>query len=91
MNKRERKLLKDLATARSKIYPNFYNGSGRWTSKSADYADRLSELLTTMGMARGKHFEVGNDAPQGGWPGNYVRLLPLGRRRKAIRALRSVQ
>jgi hypothetical protein len=92
MNKREMALLKDLATARSKIYPNFYNGSGRWTTKSADYAGRLSELLTTMGMVRGKHFERGNDAPKGGWMGEYVRLLPLGRRRTAIRDLReSVQ
>ena len=92
MNTRERKLLKDLATASAKTYPNHYNGSGRWTTKSADYAGRLSELLTTMGMVRGKHFETGNDAPKGGWTGNFVRLLPLGRRRKLVRDLReSVQ
>ena len=38
-------------------------------------------------------FEVfWDDAPQGGWTGEYVRLLPLGRRRKAILDLReSVQ
>ena len=92
MNKREKKLLKDLATASAKTYPNHYNGSGRWTQKSADYADRLSERLTGLGMVRGVHFERGNDAPKGGWTGEYVRLLPLGRRRKEIRDLReSVQ
>mgnify|MGYP003657920423 FL=1 len=92
MNTRERKLLKDLATAKAKTYPNYYNGHYRWTSKSADYATDLVGILTGLGMVRGKHFERGNDAPQGGWTGNYVRLLPLGRRRKEIRDLReSVQ
>jgi hypothetical protein len=88
MNKREQKLLEDLATARSKIYPNYYNGSGRWTQKSADYTASLVGILTGLGMVRGKHFERGNDAPQGGWTGDYVRLLPLGRRLKAIRDIR---
>ena len=92
MNKRERKLLKDLATARAKIYPNYYNGSGRWTQKSADYAASLADILTGLGMVRGRHFERGNDAPKGGWTGEFVRLLPRGRRRKLIRDLReSVQ
>lgn len=91
MNKRERKLLEELATANA-IHPNYYNGSGRWTQKSADYAASLAAILTGLGMIRGKHFESGNDAPQGGWTGEYVRLLPLGRRRKLVRDLRgSVQ
>ena len=91
MNKREMALLEELATANT-IHPNYYNGSGRWSQKSADYAASLAAILTGLGMVRGKHFEVGNDAPRGGWVGNYVRLLPLGRRRKAIRDLReSVQ
>ena len=87
MNNRERRLLAKLATANA-IHPNFYNGHGRWARKSADYATALVGILTGLGMVRGKHFERGNDAPRGGWVGNYVRLLPLGRRRKAIRDLR---
>jgi hypothetical protein len=88
MNQREQKLLEDLATARSKIYPNYYNGSGRWTRKSADYAARLSDILTGLGMVRGRHFRTGNDAPFGGHTGEWVGLTPLGRRRKAFRDIR---
>jgi hypothetical protein len=91
MKKREKKLLEELATA-NVTFPNYYNGHGRWTSKSADYATALVDILTGLGMVPGRHFRTGNDAPQGGWTGEYVRLLPLGRRRKAIRDLReSVQ
>jgi hypothetical protein len=88
MNKRERKLLEELATA-NVTFPNYYNGSGRWTQKSADYATALVDSLTAMGMVRGKHFERGNDAPFGGHTGEWVGLTPLGRRRKAFRDIRA--
>jgi hypothetical protein len=87
MNKRERKLLEELATA-NVTFPNHYNGSGRWTRKSADYAARLSDILTGLGMVRGRHFRTGNDAPFGGHTGEWVGLTPLGRRRKAFRDIR---
>jgi len=70
------------------IHPNYYNGSGRWTTRGPDYAARLATILTASGMVAGKHFEHGNDAPCGGHEGGYVRLLPLGRRRKLCRDAR---
>jgi hypothetical protein len=40
-------------------------------------------------MVDGKHFEAGNDVPRSGYEGDYVRLLPVGRRRKLCRDVRA--
>ena len=90
MRKTHIEMLDRLAQA-GEIYPNSYTGSGRYTSKSADYAAQLVGVLTSdLDMVEGKHFEIGNDSPRGGWTGEFVRLLPLGRRRKAIKDRRAV-
>jgi len=89
MTKVEQSLLNRLAIKGS-THPNYYNGSGRWTTRGPDYAARLATILTSSGMVAGKHFEHGNDAPYGGHEGGYVRLLPLGRRRKLCRDARAL-
>ena len=75
----------ELATSRRAVHPNYYMGSRRCPRKSVDYAENLVEKLTDLGMRRGKHFMSGNDAPRGGHTGEWVKLTPLGRRRKAIK------
>ena len=84
LTKKERSLVTRLVINGS-IHPNYYNGSGRWSTCGPDYAARLASILMGSGMVEGKHFEMGNDALRGGHEGAYVRLSPLGRRRKFCR------
>ena len=84
LTKKERSLVARLVINGS-IHPNYYNGSGRWSTRGPDYAARLVSLLMRSGMVEGKHFERGNDASRGGHEGAYVRLLSMGRRRKFCR------
>ena len=86
LTKKERSLVARLVINGS-IHPNYYNGSGRWSTRGPDYAARLVCILTRAGMVQGKHFEADNDAPQGGHQGGCVRLFPLGRRRKFCREI----
>ena len=81
--------LEKLATSWNPIRPNYYNGAGRWTTKSADYATQLVGTLQDLGMVSGRHFEYGNDAKFGGHTGEWVRLTPLGRRRKVFQDIRA--
>ena len=95
LTKKEIKLLAQLAGAVSRkndwcCWPNFYTGSGSWSRCSADYANQIHNVLIKLGMVRGKHFRIGNDAPRGGWTGEYVQLLPAGKRLKIIRELQHV-
>jgi hypothetical protein len=69
-------------------HPNGYSGTGRHVSKTADHAATLTESLELIGMAKGRHFSTGNDAPRGGWSGEFVTLLPAGRRLKVIADIR---
>jgi hypothetical protein len=87
LTKKERSLVTRLVISGC-VHPNYYNGSGRWTRKGPDYAARLVSILGAGGMVAGKHFEAGNDAPRSGHEGAYVRLLPLGHRRKLCRDIR---
>lgn len=94
LTKKETKLLKQFALEVSrkngwKCWPNYYTGSGSWSRCSADYAEQIDRILTDLGMIRGKHFCTGNDAPRGGWTGDYVELLPAGKRWKIIKELRA--
>ena len=66
------------------IHPNGYSGRGRYASKTADHATTLADSLEELGLVRGRHFTTGNDAPRGGWSGEFVTLLPAGRRLKVV-------
>jgi hypothetical protein len=88
LRRKQRDLLALLLAQPTGIEPNYYTGSGRWTRKGPDYVVQLRELLTERGLVRGRHFQIGNRAPRGGYAGDYIRLMPAGRRLKAIRLLR---
>jgi hypothetical protein len=66
------------------IHPNGYSGRGRYASRTADHATTLADSLEELGLVRGRHFTTGNDAPRGGWSGEFVTLLPAGRRLKVV-------
>jgi len=88
-----RKVSKNLGAAfkklaASKVRPNYYNGTGRWVTKSPDYAAQLVAWLQNLGLVDGRHFEYGNDSKLGGHTGAWVRLTALGRRRKVFRDIR---
>jgi len=74
---------------RGAVRPNYYTGSGRWSRRSTDYAGLLVERLENLGMMRGQHFEAGNDAPYRGHTGEWIKLTPMGRRRKVFRDIRA--
>ncbi len=89
LSKKERDLVGQLARSSDHtLRPNYYTGRGRWARRGADDASRLASALGSLGLLQGKHYITGNDAPRGGWTGEFVHLLPLGRRRKCIRDLR---
>lgn len=70
------------------VHPNGYSGCGRHVSRTADHAATLSLALASIGLVFGRHFSTGNDAPRGGWSGEFVTLLPAGRRLKVITDIR---
>jgi Fe2+ transport system protein FeoA len=88
MNANLKNAFVELATSRHPVRPNYYTGSGRWSRRSTDYAGQLVKRLEGLGMVQGRHFEVGNDAPFGGHTGEWVKLTPLGRRRKVFQKIR---
>ncbi len=88
LRRKQRDLLALLLAQPKGIEPNYYNGSGRWTRKGPDYVVQLRELLEERGLVKGRHFQVGNRAPRGGYEGDFIRLMPAGRRLKAVRLLR---
>ena len=94
LNRKQAKLLKQFALEVSRkngwrCWPNYYTGSGSWSRCSADYANQIHNVLIKLGMVPGKHFCTGNDAPRGGFTGDYVELFPAGRRWKIIKELRA--
>ena len=87
IRKQHRELLAKLIESRDGIEPNYYTGSGRWTRKGPNYVEQVAELLGDMGLVKWRHFEIGNRAPQGGHTGDFIRLLPAGRKLKTIRLM----
>ena len=87
LNKRQRRLVTDLVTS-GEIHPHYYNGNGRWSTRGPDYVSQLASILSDTGMVSGRHFVRGNDALYGGHTGAYLRLLPMGRRRKFCRDIK---
>jgi hypothetical protein len=78
-----------LAIVRGPLHPNYYNGSKGRSTKGPDYADRLADKLKGLGMVRGVHFDTGNDAKFHGHTGEWVKLTPVGRRRKVFQDIRA--
>ena len=87
LRRKHRDLLALLFAQPTGVEPNYYTGSGRWTKKGPNYVRQLRELLEERGLVRGRHYQLGNRAPRGGYEGDYIQLLPAGRRLKAIRLL----
>lgn len=56
-----------------------YSGRGRYTSKANGDHFAVIEALRTIGV----DFVEGNDAPRGGWSGQYVELSAKGKRQVA--------
>lgn len=56
-----------------------YSGRGRYTSKANGDHFAVIEGLRKIGV----DFVEGNDAPRGGWSGQYVELSPKGKRQVA--------
>lgn len=64
---------------------NYYTGSGKHTKKSADHVSNARNILLAAGMIAGRHFICDNDAPRGGWCGDYIKLTANGRNLKIVR------
>ena len=67
--------LKDLLN-KKKIHLNGYSGKGRFATRTADHTNYLYNELLEIGVKK-EHIEYSNDAPRGGWSGEYVRLKNL--------------
>jgi len=67
---------------------NYYSGSGRFSTKSADHNRHLVYTLQEMGLIEGRHFVTGNDSPRGGWSGGFVKLTSAGKRLKVIQIMK---
>ncbi len=52
------------------LHPNGYSGSGRFIKKSTDRISYYKNIL----LAHSIPYTTGNDAPKGGWTGNFIRL-----------------
>ena len=72
--KMDKKDLNIIASLMSDKCRNCYTGQGRYTHKSADYVKQAENLLISLGFRRNIDFTIGNDAPKGGWQGNYCKL-----------------
>ena len=63
---------------------NYYTGKGKWTSKGEDRVGKCQYLCDLLELTVGRHYTIGNDAPKGGWEGNYIKLTAAGKRLKRI-------
>ena len=63
---------------------NYYTGSGKWTKKGADNVGKCLYLFDLLELTVDRHYLAGNDAPKGGWEGNYIKLTSAGKRLKRI-------
>ena len=57
--------------AKGEAIRNCYYGSGRYTTKSNDFAAEAANLLRSLNIDA---FFYENDAPRGGWSGKHTRL-----------------
>ena len=64
---------------------NYYTGTGRYTRKSADYVEKARVILDSCGLKCPRHYHYGNDAPRGGWSGDYLKLTTSGKRLKIVK------
>ena len=85
---KRKELVLNLIKSNSKYHPNYYLNSYSSWKKGANKFLLLRDILTELSLKEGKHFLTGNDAPRGGYTGNYIKLLPLGKRLKVIRDLK---
>ena len=83
-----KELVLNLINSRGNYYPNYYLNSYSSWKKGANKALLLKDILIALNLKEGRHFITGNDAPRGGHTGNFVRLLPLGKKLKVIKELR---
>lgn len=67
-----------LQLIKENIVRNYYTGSGRYARKSADYVSIIEFTLKAIGFSPTIHFLCENDAPRGGWQGNYIKLTKEG-------------
>ena len=63
---------------------NYYTGRGKWTAKGADFVGSCQYLFDILELIVGRHYVIGNDAPKGGWEGNYIKLTAAGLRLKRV-------
>lgn len=52
-----------------KIYTGYYNGSGKWATRASS-----ETVVTSILKAQGYRFTTGNDAPQRGIKGDFVKV-----------------
>lgn len=83
-----KELVLNLLNSKGNYYPNYYLNSYSSWKKGANKALVLKDILIALNLKEGRHFIIGNDAPRGGYTGNFVRLLPLGKKLKVIKELR---
>ena len=88
LSPKRKELVLNLIKSNSKYRPNYYLNSYSSWKKGANKFLLLRDILTALSLKEGKHFLTGNDAPRGGYTGNYIKLLPLGKRLKVIRDLK---
>ncbi len=60
--------------AKGETIRNCYYGSGRYTTKSNDFAAEAANLLRVLNI---NAFFYENDAPRGGWSGKHTRLSSM--------------
>jgi len=89
LTRTRKELVLNLLNSRGKYYPNYYLNSYSSWKKGANKALLLEDILITLKLKKGKHFITGNDAPRGGYSGNFVKLLPLGKKLKVIKELKN--
>ena len=87
LTRTRKELVLNLLNSKGKYYPNYYLNSYSSWKKGANKALLLEDILIALKLKKGKHFITGNDAPRGGYTGNFVKLLPLGKKLKVIKEL----
>lgn len=69
-NTRAYKMINEAIATGEIIRPCYTSGSGRFTS-NLDYTGDVERLLQILGL----RYKCGNDAPRGGLPGNWIKII----------------